>query len=129
MNSVNMIGRITRDPESRTTPSQVVVTTFSIAVDRKFKVNGEKVADFFNVVAWRQTGEFVAKYLKKGMKIAVVGELQTRNYDDKDGKKVYLTEIIASDVEGLEKREKDSQPSNNQTMDDDDDDTSLPFDL
>ena len=105
MNLAICMGRLTRDPESKATQTGVAVATFTIAVDRKFKnAAGEKVADFIPVVAWRNTAEFVGKYLKKGNKVVVTGSIQTRTYDDKDGKKVYITELIADDVEFAESK-------------------------
>lgn len=98
-NRVILMGRLTRDPELRTTPSGVSVCTFSIAVDRRFQAKGEeKKADFFNIVAWRQQGEFVSRYFKKGSMILVEGELQTRQYTNKDGQNVNVTEIVADQV-------------------------------
>ncbi len=99
LNKVILMGRLTRDPELRTTPQGVSVCTFSIAVDRGYVRQGEeRQADFINVVAWRSTAEFVSKYFIKGQMIAVVGRIQTRNYDDKDGKKVYVTEVVADEI-------------------------------
>ena len=98
-NRVVLMGRLTRDPELRTTPSGVSVCTFSIAVDRRFQTKGEeKKADFFNIVAWRQTGEFVSRFFKKGNMVLVEGELQTRQYTNKDGQNVNVTEIVADQV-------------------------------
>lgn len=98
-NKVIMMGRLTRDPELKTTPNGVSVCTFSIAVDRRFQNKGEeKKADFFNIVAWRQSGEFVSRYFKKGNMILVEGELQTRQYTNKDGQNVNVVEIIAERV-------------------------------
>ena len=90
-NKVIMMGRLTRDPELKTTPSGVSVCTFSIAVDRRFQNKGEeKKADFFNIVAWRQNDEFVSRYFKKGSMILDEGALQTRSYTNKDGQTVNL---------------------------------------
>ena len=98
-NKAILMGRLTRDPELRTTPSGVSVCTFSIAVDRRYQAKGEeKKADFFNIVAWRQQGEFVSRYFKKGNMILVEGELQTRQYTNKDGVNVTVTEIVADQV-------------------------------
>lgn len=98
LNSVVIMGRLTADPELRQTQSGVSVTGFTVAVDRKFNNGEEKIADFFNVVAWRQTADFVTKYFRKGKMIAIQGCLQTRSYDDKDGNKRYVTEILAENV-------------------------------
>lgn len=104
MNKVILIGRLTKDPELRYTTSNTAVCQFSIAVDRKYKSEGQPTADFINIVAWRNTAEFVSKYFNKGSRIAIVGQIQTRNYDDKDGKKVYVTEVIADEVEFCESK-------------------------
>lgn len=99
LNKVILMGRLVRDPELRTTPQGVSVCSFSIAVDRGYARQGEeRQADFINIVAWRSTAEFVSKYFVKGQMIAVVGRIQTRNYDDKDGKKVYVTEVVADEI-------------------------------
>ena len=98
-NKVIMMGRLTRDPELKTTPNGVSVCKFSIAVDRKFQNKGEeKKADFFNVVAWRQTGEFVSRYFGKGNMILVEGELQTSKYTDKNGNESSWYDIVADRV-------------------------------
>lgn len=99
MNKIVLTGRLVHTPELKTTPSGVSVCRFSIAVDRKFKVNGEKVTDFFDCVAWRSTGEFVAKYFDKGRKIGVMGEMQSRQYEAKDGTNRRVWEVSVDDVE------------------------------
>lgn len=99
MNKIVLTGRLLHTPELKTTPSGVSVCRFSIAVDRKFKVNGEKVTDFFDCVAWRSTGEFVAKYFDKGRKIGVMGEMQSRQYEAKDGTNRRVWEVSVDDVE------------------------------
>ena len=102
MNKVILIGNLTKDPEVRTTNNGTYVTTFSIAVNRKYKAqDGSQITDFFDIVAWRQLAELCGKYLEKGRKVGIVGELQTRSYESKDGTKRYLTEIVASEVEFL----------------------------
>ena len=99
MNKVILMGRLTRDPEVRyTTNNNTLVCSFSLAVNRRFKTEGQPDADFINIVAWSKTGEFCSKYFTKGQQVAVIGHLQTRNYDDKDGKKVYVTEVIAEEA-------------------------------
>ena len=98
LNKVILIGNLTADPEFKTTPSGVPVTTFSIAVGRRFAKEGDEVkADFFNIVAWRQTAEFVSKFFNKGKSIVVVGSIQNRSYTTQDGQKRYITEIIADE--------------------------------
>jgi len=105
MNKVMLIGNLTRDPEVRSTGSGATVCSFSIAVNRRFPNQaGERVTDFFNIVAWRQLGELCGKYLAKGRKVCVVGELQNRSYEAKDGTKRNVTEIIADDIEFLTPR-------------------------
>lgn len=105
MNRTFLTGNLVKDPDLRTTTSGVCVCTFRIAVTRRFKdKSGERVSDFFDIVAWKQLGEMCGKYLAKGRKVAVVGELQTRSYE-KDGVKRYITEIIADEVEFLSPRE------------------------
>ena len=100
MNCSNLIGRLTRDPEVRyTSTNNTMVAQFSIAVNRPFaKPEDEVKADFINIVAWSKTAEFCSKYFQKGMQIGITGRIQTRNYDDKDGKKVYVTEVVAEHV-------------------------------
>ena len=101
MNKVILIGNLAADPESRTTQSGVAQCTLRLAVSRRFadKQTGKRESDFFNVICWRSTAEFAAKYLSKGRKIAVEGSLQTRSYDAQDGTKRYVTEILADNVE------------------------------
>ena len=102
MNKVIEIGNLTRDPELATTTSGTSVCKMSIAVNRNFtNADGEREADFFNVVAWRTLAENCAKFLSKGKKIAVCGRLQSRSYDDDEGNRRYVTEIVAEDVEFL----------------------------
>ena len=100
MNKVVLMGRLTRDPDVRYTPTNnTLVASFSLAVNRRFARQGEeRQADFINIVAWDRTGEFCSKYFKKGQQVGVIGRIQTRNYDDKDGKKVYVTEVVAEEA-------------------------------
>ena len=105
MNKAILIGRLTRDPELRTTPTGRNVCQFSVAVNRTYtNANGEREADFINCVVWDKQAENLVKYQKKGNQIAVEGRIQTRNYDDKDGKKVYVTEILASNISFLDSK-------------------------
>ncbi len=102
MNKAILIGNLTRDPEVRTTSSGTTVCTFSIAVNRRFQNQaGERVSDFFTIVAWRQLGELCGRYLAKGRRVSVIGEIQNRSYEGKDGTKRYITEIIADEIEFL----------------------------
>ena len=102
MNKVVLIGNLTRDPELQTTTSGVSVCRFSLAVTRRFANNeGERDADFINIVVWRNQAENCHKYLKKGSKCAVVGRIQTSSYDAQDGTKRYTTDVVAEEVEFL----------------------------
>ena len=99
MNKVVLLGRLVRDPETRYTQgNNTAVCSFSLAVNRRFKQEGQPDADFVNVVVWAKTAEFVSKYFAKGQQVAVIGRIQTRNYDDKEGKKVFVTEVVAEEV-------------------------------
>lgn len=99
LNKVILMGRFTRDPELRSTPQGVSTCSFSLAVDRSFVKQGEeRKADFINCVAWRQTAEFISKYFKKGSMAAIEGSIQTRSWDDQDGKKRYATDVVVSQV-------------------------------
>lgn len=111
LNKVILMGRFTRDPELRSTPQGVSTCSFSIAVDRNFVRPGEeRKADFINCVAWRQTAEFVSKYFKKGNMVALEGSIQTRSWDDNEGKKRYATDVVVSQVYFAESK-RDSQGS------------------
>lgn len=102
MNRCMLIGNLTKDPELRTTGSGVSVSTFSIGVSRRFpNQNGERESDFFNIVVWRKQAENCAKYLRKGSQVCVAGAIQNRSYDDRDGNKRYITEIVADEVQFL----------------------------
>ena len=105
MNKAILIGRLTKDPELRTTPTGRNVCQFSVAVSRNFtNANGEREADFINCVVWDKQAENLVKYQKKGNQIAVEGRIQTRNYEDKDGKRVYVTEILANNISFLDSK-------------------------
>ena len=106
MNKAILIGRLTRNPELRYTSSNRAVCQFTVAIDRPFtnQSTGQREADFINVVAWDKTGENIGKYMTKGRLIAVEGRIQTRNYENNEGRKVYVTEVIASNVQFLESR-------------------------
>lgn len=104
VNRVVLVGRLTRDPELRTTTTGKQVTDFSIAVDKRIKpTDGSPTADFFRVSAWGQTAEFVANYLTKGRLVAVDGRLQSRKYTDKDGNNREVVEVVADNVQGLDR--------------------------
>lgn len=105
INNVVLVGRMTRDAELRYTPSNQAVATFTLAVNRNFKnQNGEREADFINVVIWRQQAENLANWAKKGVLIGVTGRIQTRSYDNQQGQRVYVTEVVAESFQLLESR-------------------------
>lgn len=111
LNVVVLTGRLTADPELRHTPNDLAVTSFSIAVNRRFARAGEeRQTDFIDIVAWRNNAEFVCKYFKKGSLIAIEGSIQTRSYQDKDGNKRKAFEVIANNVQFVESK-KDSNES------------------
>ena len=97
-NKVIIGGRLTADPELKTTPSGISVTTFTVAVNRRYKQGEEQKADFFNVTAWRETAEIVVKFFKKASTICFVGRIQNRNWTDDSGQKHYATDIVADEV-------------------------------
>ena len=102
MNKVILVGNLTRDPELSETPSGVAVCRFAIAVSRDYaNADGNRETDFFNITVWRGRAENCGKYLKKGSKVAVVGSLQNRSYEDKDGIKRNVTDVVANEVEFL----------------------------
>ena len=98
MNKVILMGRLTKDVEIRQTPNNLSVARFTIAVNRRFAKDGGQQADFINCIAWRKTGEFIARYFQKGSMIAIVGSIQTRSWDGNDGKKQYATEVIVDEA-------------------------------
>lgn len=126
LNKVLLQGRLVADPETRHTTNGTAVSSFRLAVDRDFKnQNGEREADFINVVAWRNTAEFVSRYFQKGQMAVVEGRLQVRDYTNRDGNKRYITEVVANSIYFA-----DSKPTTNETGGFeplDDDDGELPF--
>lgn len=129
MNKTILMGRLTKDPETRyTQTNNTQVTSFSLAVPRRFKQEGQANVDFINIVAWSKTAEFVSKYFKKGQQVAVVGRIQTRNYDDDKGQKHYITEIIAEEVYFADsKKEEGSQAPAEENQFEITNDDDLPF--
>jgi single-strand DNA-binding protein len=136
MNKVILMGRLTKDPEMRyTNTNNIPVCSFSLAVDRRFsKQEEEKQADFFPIVAWNKNAEFCSKYFTKGKKVVIVGRLQTRTWDDDEGKRHYITEVIAEETYFAESKKAEGSQMQQQSqqqqqegfvsVDDDDD---LPF--
>lgn len=113
MNNVCLIGRITAEPEMRVTATGVEICGFTLAVNRNFvNADGEREADFINCVAFRNSAKIIADYVSKGNLLGIDGRIQTRNYDDKDGKKVYVTEVIVNQVDLLTpKQDKKEEPA------------------
>ena len=114
MNKVILMGRLTRDPDVRYTQGDnaMAIARYSLAVDRRFKRDGEPDADFINCVAFGKSGEFAEKYLKKGTKVAVVGRIQTGSYTNKDGQKVYTTDVVVEEQEFAESKNSGSSDNN-----------------
>lgn len=107
MNKVQLVGRLTKDPEMKLTSNQTQYCNFTIAVDRRFKdANGQRQTDFINCVAWRHTAVFIQKYFGKGSRIGIAGSIQTREYDDQDGQKHFITEVLAEEAEFVESASK-----------------------
>jgi len=139
MNKVILLGRLTKDVETRyTQTNNSLVATFTLAVNRRFAKEGEeRQTDFINIVAWGKTGEFSSKYFKKGLQVAVVGRLQNRSYEDNNGQKKYITEVIAEEVYFADSNNRQTadasilnSPVNTQTEDDGtfmSEDSDLPF--
>ena len=114
INNVVLVGRLTRDPELRYTPSNVAVATFSLAVNRNFKNQaGDYEADFISCIMWRQQAENFATWLKKGALVGITGRIQTRSYDNQQGQRVYVTEVVAESFQILEKKD---NAANNASM-------------
>lgn len=113
LNNVSLVGRLTKDAELRYTPSNVAVATFTLAVNRTFKnENGERETDFINCVMWRQQAENLASWAKKGALIGITGRIQTRSYDNQQGQRIYVTEVVAEQFQLLESRNSQGQQNN-----------------
>lgn len=112
INNVVLVGRLTRDPELRYTPSNVAVATFSLAVNRNFKNQaGDRESDFINCMIWRKPAELLSEWCKKGNLVAITGRIQTRSYENQQGQRVYVTEVVAESFQLLEKRDKTADHS------------------
>ena len=133
MNKVELIGRLTKEPEIKLTSNQTQFCNFTIAVDRRFKdANGQRQADFISCVAWKQTAVFIQKYFHKGNKIGVVGSIQTRSFDDQNGQKRFVTEVIVEEVEFVESQPASQPapaPASEETAVTADEPVGLPFEL
>lgn len=113
INNTVLVGRLTKDVDLRYTQSNVAVATFTLAVNRAFKnENGDREADFINCVMWRQQAENLANWAKKGALIGITGRIQTRSYDNQQGQRVYVTEVVAEQFQLLESRNSQSQQNN-----------------
>ena len=113
INNVVLTGRVTKDIELKVTPTGKSVCSFSLAVERKFVQNGEKVTDFINCQLWGKSAETLEKYVKKGMMIGIEGRIQTRKYTNQQGQTVYVTEVVAESFSFLEKKQSNDQPQFN----------------
>lgn len=119
INNVVLVGRMTRDAELRYTPSNVAVATFSLAVNRNFKgANGERETDFINCVIWRQQAENLANWAKKGALIGITGRIQTRNYENQQGQRVYVTEVVADNFQMLKAVRHEGHSGGSTTLED-----------
>jgi single-strand binding protein len=141
VNKVILIGRFVRDPEVRYTSNDKCCANFSIAVDRKYKQEGQQDADFPRVIAWGKTAEFIEKYFRQGMKIVIEGRIQTGKYTNKEGQTVYTTDVVAESVEFAESKSASSNSNSSKPVEskpkidedgwmnipDDVDDEGLPF--
>lgn len=129
MNKVELMGRLTKDTEVRYTQvNNTLVATFTLAVNRRFAKSDDEVkADFFQIVAWGKVGEFASKYFKKGQQVAVIGRLQSRHYEDKDGKTVYITEVIAEELYFADRKKDDVSNGNKTDVTNTDGDDNNPF--
>ncbi len=127
INKAILVGRVGREPEVRTTGAGTSVATFSMATDEKYKKDGQKQekTEWHNIVAWRQLADICGKYLKKGDLVYIEGKIQTRSYDDRDGNKKYVTEIVADQMKMLGGGQKPGSQQSDQALSDDDGD--IPF--
>ena len=137
MNKIIITGRMTKDPEVKMTQNQIEVCSFTVAVDRIFKkADGTRECDFISCVAWRQQAKLLGQYFSKGSRIGIIGSIQTRDYKDKDDKKVYVTEVVVDEIEFIDSK-KDSEHADTEPKETEksfyeemaDDSISLPFDL
>ena len=112
INNVTLVGRLTRDPELRYTPSNIAITTFNLAVNRNFKNQaGDREADFISCIMWRQQAENFANWCKKGNLVGITGRIQTRSYENQQGQRVYVTEVVAESFQTLEKKDNSANQS------------------
>ena len=136
MNKVELVGRLSKEPEIKLTSNQTQFCNFTVAVDRRFKdANGQRQADFINCVAWKQTAVFIQKYFHKGNRIGLAGSIQTRSYSDQNGQKHFVTEVVVDEAEFVESQpasqpqETQPAPAPNETAVTADLDEDLPFNI
>ena len=130
LNNVSLVGRLTKDVELRYTPSNVAVATFTLAVNRTFKnENGDREADFINCAMWRQQAENLANWAKKGALIGITGRIQTRSYDNQQGQRVYVTEVVAEQFQLLESKGQQGNQAQQQAPDFSRNTNANPFDI
>ena len=116
MNKVILMGRLTKDPDIRyTQTNNIMVASFSLAVNRRFAKEGEQQADFINIVAWSKTAEFCSKYFKKGQQVGIIGRIQTRNWEDENKVKHYITEVVAEEVYFADSKKEDGNATTEET--------------
>ena len=128
MNKTILMGRLTKDPDTRyTQTTNTQVTSFTLAINRRFAKEGEQQADFINIVSWNKTAEFVSKYFKKGQQVGVIGRIQTRTWDDDQGQKHYVTEVIAEEVYFADSKREGQDETTNITNDFEISSDGLPF--
>jgi len=129
MNKVILIGRLTRDPELKTTTTGVSVTTFSIAVERNYvnEETGQRDADFINCLSWRKQAENIARYCSKGSQIALEGRIQVRSYDDRDGNRRFVTEVVADNVTFLTPKKKEEVEEQQEEIEEPQEDSDVDF--
>ncbi|MBO5971241.1 MAG: single-stranded DNA-binding protein [Clostridia bacterium] len=130
MNKVELVGRLTKEPETKLTQNQTLYCNFTLAVDRRFKdANGNRQADFINCVAWKQTATFIKQYFHKGHRIGIVGSIQTRSYEDQQGVKHFVTEVIADEAEFVESQPQTTQEQAPQAQAVPQEQAPLPFEI
>lgn len=130
INNVVLVGRIVREPELRYTPQNTAVATFTLAVNRRFKnAQGEREADFINCVIWRQPAENLANWAKKGTLVGITGSIQVRNYENKEGQRVYVTEVLADNFQMLESNSNKTEKGKTKSNQDKDPFTGSPMEV
>ena len=128
MNKVILMGRLTKDVDVKyTQSSNTMIANFSLAVNRRFKQEGQLDADFVNIVAWSKTAEFCSKYFKKGQQVGVIGRIQTRNWEDENKQKHYITEVVAEEVYFADSKKEEGKTENNNEFTNCQQDDDLPF--